>query len=113
MSSSAFQGSLFSNDFLEKGIAKLPDWSKTADAALDCFARDLKRIFDDFPAAQSPNETQTEDDLIWPVLEKLGWTAFLRQQTLAARGHENIPDGLLFKDAPAKAQANKFREEWK
>lgn len=113
MTQPAFQGSLFSVDFLKEGIARLADWSEIADAALDRFTRDLKQIFDDFPTAQSPNETQTEDDLIWPVLEKLGWTAFLRQQTLAARRRENVPDGLLFKDAAAKAEANKFRVEWR
>ena len=60
---------------------------------------------------QTPNESQTEDDLIWPLLAALGWTASLRQQNLAPRGREDVPDGLLFKDAAAKAQANRTPEE--
>ncbi len=113
MSHSAFQGSLFSNDFLEKGVAKLSDWSAIEDDAFDRFSLDLKQIFGEFPGAQSPNETQTEDDLIWRVLAHLGFTHYLRNQNLSARGREDVPDGLLFKDAAAKAQANKFHEGWK
>ena len=36
------------------------------------------------PITGSPNESQTEDDLIWPVLAHLGWTESLRQQNLSA-----------------------------
>ena len=69
--------------------------------------------FNVFPIAGSPNESQTEDDLIWPVLTQLGWTASLRQQNLSAHGREDVPDGLLFRDAAAKDRANGFTEEWK
>jgi hypothetical protein len=109
----AFQGSLFSTDFLQQAITRLSDWSAIDDGALDRLARDAKEIFDRFPTAQTPNESQTEDDLIWPVLNQLAWTAHLRRQNLSVRGRENEPDGLLFKDAAAKSAANKFREEWK
>jgi hypothetical protein len=81
--------------------------------SLDALAADLRAIFSPFPTAKTPNESQTEDDLIWPILARLGWTASLRQQNLAARGREDVPDGLLFKDAAAKAEANAFGEEWK
>ena len=68
-----------------------------------------------FPSsiASSPNESQTENDLIWPVLTQLGWTASLRQQNLSAHGREDVPDGLLFADDAAKGRANGFTEEWK
>ena len=113
MTHPAFQGSLFSIDFLQERITQLPDWSAVDRTALHALACGLKQIFDRFPTAQTPNESQTEDDLIWPVLARLEWTASLRQQNLAARGREDVPDGLLFKDAAAKAEANAFREEWK
>jgi hypothetical protein len=113
MAHPAFQGSLFSNDFLQQAITRLSDWSAIDDGALDRFARDVKEIFDRFPTVQTPNESQTEDDLIWPVLNQLAWTAYLRRQNLSVRGRENEPDGLLFKDAAAKSAANQFREEWK
>ena len=73
----------------------------------------MRDVFDGFPIAGSPNESQTEDDLIWPVLLQLGWKASLRQQNLSAQGREDVPDGLLFTDAAAKDRANGFTEEWK
>jgi hypothetical protein len=108
-----YQGSLFSSDFLTESIARLSDWSGIDDAALDVLAVRLREVFARFPTPQSPNESQTEDDLIWPILEILGWTASLRQQNLTPKGREDVPDGLLFKDAAAKAQANLTPDEWR
>ena len=82
-------------------------------AALDDLERDLRAIFARFPTAGTANETQTEDDLIWPVLERLGWTAHLRQQNLSAHGRADVPDGLLFADDEAKTRANLLPEEWR
>ena len=70
-------------------------------------------MFERFPIAQAPNESQTEDDLIWPVLHLLGWNASLRQQNLSTQGREDVPDGLLFSDQAAKDRANAFAEEWR
>jgi len=113
MSGGLFQGSLFSSDFLQESITGLPDWSHIDGGALEALRLDLRRIFDRFPTALSPNESQTEDDLIWPVLSRLGWTESLRQQNLAPRGREDVPDGLLFGESAAKARANTFPEEWR
>ena len=79
------QGSLFSTDFLRESIARGADWQRLTDAEIDALAGDLRAIFNQFPTAQTPNESQTEDDLIWPILARLGWTANLRQQNLAAK----------------------------
>ena len=73
----------------------------------------ISGAFDRFPTAQLPNENQTEDDLIWPILTRLGWTESLRQQNLAPRRREDVPDGLLFEDDAAKRQANTFPQEWR
>ena len=110
---SAVQGSLFARDFLTESISQLSDWQAVDDAALDEFERALRSIFDRFPTAQTPNESQTEDDLIWPVLGALGWAASLRQQNLSSRGRDDVPDGLLFVDEATKDRANAFAEEWK
>ena len=109
----AFQGSLFANDFLQDSITRLADWEAIDDAALDAFREQARSVFDRFPIAQTPNESQTEDDLIWPILELLGWTSSLRQQNLTPRGREDVPDGLLFADDATKDHANGFAEEWK
>ena len=107
-----FQGSLFAEDFLRESIKNLADWSAIQDAEIDELEADLRSVFDGFPTNLAPNESQTEDDLIWPVLTRLGWTESLRQQNLSARGRENVPDGLLFADAAAKQRANQVAEDW-
>ena len=108
-----FQGSLFANDFICDSIVGTPDWKVIADSELDTFGASVRGVFNGFPIASSPNESQTENDLIWPVLTQLGWTASLRQQNLSAHGREDVPDGLLFADDAAKGRANGFTEEWK
>ncbi len=111
------QGSLFSSDFLGETIVGVEEWAAVSEADLEQLARDLRDIFNAFPTDhpkdQAPNESQTEDDLIWPVLERLGWRDHLRQQNLSPRARADVPDGLLFADAEAKKRANGFPEEWK
>ena len=109
----AFQGSLFANDFLCDAITRLPDWQAIDDAAVGTLEAALREIFEHFPIAGSPNESQTEDDLIWPVLAALGWMASLRQQNLSTSGMTDVPDGLLFGDVAAKNHANRFPQEWR
>ena len=108
-----FQGSLFVNDFLCESVTESPDWQAIDVSALATFEASARDIINRFPTRKTPNESQTEDDLIWPVLGQLGWTASLRQQNLSARGREDVPDGLLFADEAAKDRANGFAEEWK
>ncbi len=105
-----FPGGLFSGDYLGEAIAGTDDWQAFGDASLYALEAGLTDIFSRFPAAGAPNESQTEDDLIWPVLEALGWTESLRQQNLSFRGRGDVPDGLLFADAQAKAGANAVAE---
>ena len=108
-----FEGSLFAEDFLREAITELRDWRGVADEELADLEAALRGLFSRFPTGLSPNESQTEDDLIWPVLAQLGWTASLRQQNLSARGRKDVPDGLLFADGASKDRANRFAEEWR
>ncbi|MCZ8164035.1 MAG: hypothetical protein O9336_18690 [Microcystis sp. LE19-98.1E] len=108
-----FQGSLFTSDFLTQSITANADWRQLDDAATDRLFSDLTAIFERFPTGQLPNETRTEDDLIWPILSRLGWDQYMRQQNLTVKGREDVPDGLLFADAAAKRQADTFIEEYK
>lgn len=64
-------GSLFTSDYLTHGITETASYAAVDTVAL---AARLTVIVDTFPAASQPNEAQTEDDLIWPVLAALGWT---------------------------------------
>ena len=70
-------------------------------------------IFDAFPGDTEPNESKTEDDLIWKTLNCLGWTENLRlrQQNLSPVGRSDVPDGLLFVDAATKSRADGIGEE--
>ena len=110
---SALAGTLFAGDYYQDSIVASEAWQAFDDAALDALESALRSVFDPFPVQRSPNESQTEDDLIWPVLRLLGWTASLRQQNLSPRGRENVPDGLLFADEAAKARANACVQEWR
>ncbi|MCY4341717.1 MAG: restriction endonuclease [Gammaproteobacteria bacterium] len=107
-----FQGSLFAEDFLRDSIKELADWTAIEESGIDGLEADLRDVFDRFPTNLSPTEGQTEDDLIWPVLERLGWTESLKQQKLSARGREDVPDGLLFANAASKERANEVAEGW-
>lgn len=108
-----FQGSLFAEDFLTQAITGFPDWDNVSESAVDELEAALHSVFSRFPTNLTPNESQTEEDLIWPVLNILDWTAHLRQQNLSQVGRQDVPDGLLFADDAAKNHANQFREEWK
>jgi hypothetical protein len=109
----AFQGSLFTSDFLTSAIAENADWRALSDVDVKALGSDLKAIFKAFPTDQKPNETRTEDDLIWPILQRLGWTHSMRQQNLTIKGRDDVPDGLLFADEAAKQLADTHIEEWK
>lgn len=107
------EGSLFSSDFLTDTICATPEWQAISSKDFATFETTLRTVFDRFPIMHSPNESQTEDDLIWPVLSALGWDDALRQQNLSAKGRDDVPDGLLFKNADTKAKANTQPEEWR
>jgi hypothetical protein len=107
------QGNLFSRDFLTEGIRRTPEWLAHDDASIDQLHADLSIIFSKLPRNKATSESQTEDDLIWPILSRIGWVDSLRQQNLAVKGRDDVPDGLLFANAEAKALANKFGETWK
>lgn len=103
-------GALFTQDYLVEGITGTPQF-RGVDIA-DARAK-LAAIFAGFPHASGPNEATTEGDLIWPILAALGWSEYLTQQNLSASGRVDVPDGLLFIDAAAKANANAHPEEYK
>ena len=98
-------GQLFTHYFLTDGIRTTPEWRASVDDPQDftAFRKGICGLFDSFAGYSAPNEAVTEQDLIRPVLELLGWTEYLAQQ--AAVGNEDIPDHLLFADESAKMSA--------
>lgn len=101
-------GNLFTTDYLVEAIRSTEEYRTDVEPR---YTR-IRRILEAFPRDRRPNEAQTEDDLIWPVLEALGWSDILRQQNLTSSGRDDVPDGLLFENADAKAQANSLDREW-
>ena len=94
-------GRLFTDYFLTEGITTTARWFESG--ALDDFRRTAAEAYERLDSHDRPNEAVTEQELIMPVLELLGWTDHLPQQG-TARG-EDIPDNLLFTDAEAKNRA--------
>ena len=102
-------GQLFTYDFLTHGIRATPEWqhSVAQPSAFAAFRDGIRSRYEAFTKFHHPNEAVTEQELIRPVLELLGWTDYLPQQ--GARRHEDVPDLLLFSGAGAKARAVKKR----
>ena len=105
-------GGLFPPDYLQESVCELREWNALGEDALDAFIAEAQRIIEPFASggASRANESHTEDDLIWPVLANLGWTASLRQQNLSIAGRADVPDGLLFADDGVKRRALKLTE---
>ena len=107
-----WRGSLFVQNFLGEPLEGSRAWQELGDRELAAVAEDLQGILEPFRHGQQHNEATTEADLIWPVLQRLGWQAHLPQQALSSSGREDVPDGLLFADEAAKDRATKQKEEW-
>lgn len=103
-------GALFTTDYLVEAIRLTPAYRAIDTVALRA---KLDQISAAFPQDTGTNESQTEDDFIWPTLAVLGWRESLRQQNLTPTGRDDVPDGLLFADSRAKAAANAQRDQWR
>ena len=95
-------GQLFTEYFLKEGIRATPEWSASA-GAFALFKDGIRERYEALGRAVEPNEAVTEQELIRPVLELLGWMDYLPQQGTA--GGVEIPDHLLFVDAESKGRA--------
>ncbi len=101
-------GQLFTHYFLTDGIKATAEWQASRPEAFAAFRNGVAHRYDALSGARNPNEARTEDELIRPVLELLGWTEYVPQPRAA--GHEDIPDHLLFADAESKARSgNSFQ----
>ena len=98
-------GHLFTEYFLTEGIRATREWRASVSSAqtFDAFRDGVRERYEALSRAADPNEAVTEQELIRPVLELLGWVEYLPQQG-TSQG-EDIPDHLLFQDAESKARA--------
>ena len=68
-------GQLFSEHFLTDGIRTTDAYKRRASdpSSASDVRRRLEDVYEQFPFASSPDEAQTEQDLIFQVLEVIGW----------------------------------------
>ncbi len=98
-------GGLFTHDFLIEGICGTGAWTALDDAAVTDVRSRLDKLLSAIGKLKNPNEAETEKELIWPLLEALGWTEMSVQQNLSVKARDDVPDALLFGSAEAKAKA--------
>ena len=95
-------GQLFTHYFLTDGIRTTPEWKSSSSGTAE-FRSKLTTLYENIQKYHQPNEAVTEDDFIIPVLELLGWSDHLPQQSSGRS--EDIPDYLLFADVQYKTRA--------
>ncbi len=78
-------GQLFTHYFLTDGIKATDEWKTSVSQpdTFDKFSTDISDLFEKLARFKDPNEAVTEQDLICPVLELLGWMDYLPQQGTA------------------------------
>ena len=103
-------GQLFTHYFLTDGIKATAEWkaSVARPEAFAAFRDGVCQRYDALSRSADPNEATTEQELIRPILESLGWADYLPQQ--GSIRNEDIPDHLLFADATAKQRTTAKRK---
>lgn len=106
-------GHLFTRDFLLEGIDREADWLAIDEDALVKFTSEIRRLAAAMAASSRPNESDTEQRFIYPVLNLLGWQDRLQQQTASVKGRKQVPDALLLPSEDALNRASAEPDEWK
>ena len=98
-------GQLFTNYFLEEGILHTGAWQESLSQPpdFDSFRAQAHALLQKAANFHNINEASTEQELIRPLFELLGWVDYLPQQ--GSDHNEDIPDHLLFGDAESKDRA--------
>ncbi len=96
-------GQLFTNYFLEEGILRTGAWQQSLSqpADFEAFRAQAHALLKNAATFHTINEAATEQELIRPLFELLGWADYLPQQ--GSDRNEDIPDHLLFADAASKS----------
>ncbi len=98
-------GQLFTNYFLKEGILHTAAWQESLSqpADFDTFRAQAHALLENAATFHTINEASTEQELIRPLFDLLGWADYLPQQ--GSDRNEDIPDHLLFANAASKARA--------
>jgi len=106
------QGGLFTRDWLIEGIVGSATWSAMNDATVATRRSEIDALLRELLAHKNPNEAETEEVLVWPVIALPGWESYAVQQNMTIKGRKDVPDGLLFADAQTKAAAS-AKDAWR
>ena len=98
-------GQLFTEYFLTDGIKESAESRESVESAgeFDSFKDEVRQRYGAISGSSSPNEATTEQAIVHPALQLLGWADYLPQQ--GSTGNEDIPDHLLFADPESKERA--------
>ncbi len=97
-----YQGRLYAEDFLRRGITNFRIWNAFNENAFDKFLQSITQIYNIFPKNNEPSEAITENDFIIKILESLGWEHYILQAHIS---NEDIPDISLYENSEKKSQA--------
>lgn len=101
---SVTQGSLFTYYFLTEGVRQSPDYHALDETQLTQLLQTLQDRYLQFRKSEEPDEADTEDDLVQPILDGLGFS-YLRQKKPGIRAER--PDYLLLESESIRQQALK------
>jgi hypothetical protein len=105
------QGTLFTEDFLNEGIRGTEAWRNLSADAVASFQKALQAIFGKIAELSRLNEPQTEERIIRPILQVLGWSGcYWVQERLETKGRANVPDYLLFSSTEDFAKADRKKK---
>ena len=100
-------GTLFTEDFLAEGIDLSAPWRELEDAAVAEAREALAGVFGAVRDPERLNEAQTEERIVRPILQKLGWGgAFSVQTNIERHRRANVADYTLFASPEAFARAD-------
>lgn len=86
---------LFSEYFLSEGIKSTDDYQRLSLEELKSLFNETEKIYLHFSESHSPDEADTENCLIRPILKNFGFH-FSRQKSPSRKGRTDIPDFILF-----------------
>ena len=98
-------GGLFTREFLLGGVAEESAWRALDPDRVATAWTEVSRRLSALARQRNPNEAETEQDLIYPVLEAIGWRHQFPQQNMSTTGRLDVPDALLFVDEGRLEQA--------
>ena len=98
-------GRLFTRDFLLEGILETTVWQELDEGAVERIRQQIKPALEALAARKNPNEAQTEDDVVYPILESIDWVDREVQPNASVKARLDVPDALLYPDKEAKTLA--------